>query len=97
MAAGALCTIRPGAQHAGTCGSRPTTPTRGSYRTEENVVEAGGHGVHLAPGGAAPLLLQPALARNPEQQQQHEEEEGAADRGRHQRGHRPVPCGPWGT
>lgn len=74
----------------------PATPTQGSYRTEENVVEAGGHGVRLAPRGAAPLL-QPAPACNPEQQQQHEQEEGAADRSRHHRGRRPISCGPQGT
>ena len=76
----------------------PTTPSRGSYRTEEDVVEAGGHGVHLTPGGAAPLVLQPAPACDSKpQQQQRKEEEGAGGHRRHQRGHCPVPCGPQGA
>ena len=97
MATGALCTIRLSVgQHTATPGSPPPPPPPGAHRTEENVVEAGGHGVRLAPRGAAPLL-QPAPACNPEQQQQHEQEEGAADRSRHHRGRRPIPCGPQGT
>lgn len=65
--------------HSGSC---PPVPTRGLYRIEENVVKAGGHGCHLAPGGAA-LLLQPAPPSKSKQHQEDEEEQGTANRGWH--------------
>lgn len=58
-------------------------PPRGSYRIEDNVVEARGHGCRLAPGGAATLLLQPAPSQESKQHQEDEGEEGAADHSWH--------------
>lgn len=70
-------------------------PPRGSYRIEDNVVEARGRGRRLASGWAAPLL-QPAPSHESKQHQEDEGKEGAADHGWHRRGQCRFPCGPWG-
>lgn len=74
-------------------GAPARRPPQGSYRVEENVVKAGGHGVRLPPEGAAPPVLQPVPSRKSKQHQQHEEEEGAANHRWHRRGHCGVSCG----